>query len=76
MNKIDIADYPLHPTGDMRGYQPSDGINIRQYYAGLMMQAQIIHHGAKGDYAFNESEAAREAVSAADTLIAELSKGA
>ena len=62
-------DYPIYPVGDMTGYQPSFGLDLRQHYAGLMMQAQFIHHGAKGDYGWNEDEAAREAVSQADALI-------
>ena len=51
------------------------GITLRQHYAGLMMQAQLIHHGVKGDYSFNQKRAILEAVEAADSLIAVLKEG-
>jgi hypothetical protein len=67
-------EFPIYPLGDMQGCQPSFGMGLRQHYAGLMMQAQFIHHGAKGDYSWNEAEAAKQAVSCADALIKELAK--
>tara|TARA_R110002049_G_scaffold89772_1_gene225559 strand:- start:5740 stop:5976 length:237 start_codon:yes stop_codon:yes gene_type:complete len=64
---------PVYPLSDGLN-QPNYGISLREHFAGLMMQAQFIHHGAKGDYSWNENEAAKEAVSCADTLLAELER--
>lgn len=68
-------EFPIYPTGDMQGCQPTVGMGLRQHYAGLMMQAQFIHHGAKGYDDWNEKAAAKRAVSAAESLIKELTKG-
>jgi hypothetical protein len=51
------------------------GLTKREHFAGLIMQAEKIHHGAAGGYGFNSKEAARSAVECADALIIELGKG-
>ena len=51
------------------------GLTKREYFAGLMMQAEKIHHGASGGYGFNPKEAVKSAVACADALIIELGKG-
>jgi hypothetical protein len=51
------------------------GLTKREHFAGLIMQAEKIHHGASGNYGFNPKEAARSAVECADALIIELGKG-
>jgi hypothetical protein len=71
--KIDI-DAPL--GGDPFGNYTvkSLGLTKREHFAGLMMQAEKIHHGASGAYGFSEKEAAKSAVQCADALLAELDK--
>jgi hypothetical protein len=50
------------------------GLSKREHFAGLMMQAEKIHHGASGAYGFSEKVAAKSAVECADALLAELDK--
>ena len=50
------------------------GLTKREHFAGLMMQAEKIHHGASGAYGFSEKDAAKGAVACADALLAELDK--
>ena len=59
-----------------QGYydQAALGLTKREHFAGLMMQAEKIHHGASGAYGFSEKEAAKSAVQCADALLAELDK--
>jgi len=60
---------------DTREYCPENaGLTKREHFAGLMMQAEKIHHGAKGGYSYSEKAAAEGAVLAADALLAELEK--
>ena len=56
-------------------YYDTLGISKREHFAGLIMQAEKIHHGASGGYGFNPKEAAISAVECADALIIELGKG-
>jgi hypothetical protein len=51
-----------------------EGLTKREHFAGLMMQAEKIHHGASGAYGFSEKGAAESAVQCADALLAELDK--
>lgn len=50
----------------------TDGMTLRQYYAGQMMAAIIVGNGAAG--CALTYGAAKDAISAADALIAELEK--
>jgi hypothetical protein len=66
---------PAFPCGDMTNKEPFSGMTLREHFAGLIMQAEKIHHGASGKYSFNPKDAARSAVECADALITELGKG-
>jgi hypothetical protein len=47
------------------------GLNIREYYAGMAMQALIFHYGNESG---NANDCAKVAIEYADALIAELNK--
>jgi hypothetical protein len=80
------SDMPAVPAGKIdidapKGGDPfgnytvnSLGLTKREHFAGLMMQAEKIHHGASGAYGFSIKGAAESAVECADALLAELDK--
>jgi hypothetical protein len=70
MSNANEAAFPLLAEGIIEC-----GLTKREHFAGLIMQAEKIHHGAAGNYGFNPKEAARSAVECADALIIELGKG-
>ena len=51
-----------------------EGITLREHFAGLAMQANIIHHGTHGGCSFSEKQCAEHSIAQADALLKELDK--
>ena len=68
-------EFPIYPVGDMQGCQPTFGMGLRQYYAGLAMQSWLARCANAPHHAKLEpSDVASVAVEMADALIKELSR--
>lgn len=82
---MENADLPAMPNpadkvyeiikGENPDYEKaSAGLTKREMFAMHAMASWVNHHGAAGDYGFNENEAAKLAVECADALLEELAK--
>jgi hypothetical protein len=75
------GDMPANPLASeelsdrfIDGVEVCAGLTKREHFAGLAMQANIIHHGTHGGYSFSEKQCAEHSIAQADALLKELEK--